>query len=201
MKRNQCNVIFSNNEEITLDIDIVLEFQLSSGMVISEDIFNKIITRQNTINANKTAYNYASYKPRTESEVRRKLMEKDFSETEIQTAILQLYKFNLLNDDKYITMFVESFLLKQSAGYKKIYVELIKRGIDQEKAESFLINYFDNTDVLSLAKKAANKKINQISYKPKEKQKRAVNDYLIRQGFDYNIVNQVISELFSSENI
>ena len=177
-----------------LSIDIVVKYHLIKNMKIEKDFLDNITKEQKMIDVKQTAYNFATYKQRTEFQVIKKLKEKNFSQEHIYAGLEFLKEFNLLNDEKYADVFVKEYTQRKNCGKNKTFLELRKRGIRKELAELTVKNYFDNVDSLELAKISTEKKLKLISAKPQEKQKLLLISHLQRQGFDWDTIKQILSQ-------
>lgn len=175
-------------------MDLVLEFKLGKGVILTEQLKNTILARQRIIDAKQRAVAFASYKPRTETQVRRKLQEVGFSTREQDLAIQYLKEFDYLNDAEYARMFVKDFLLRKPSSASRVKMELRKRGITELEAQEAIEQFFPKDDTSELALKAAQKKLRSVTHKPIEKQKTALIGYLQRQGFSWDIIKDILSK-------
>jgi regulatory protein len=197
---SKCLIEISNGETLVISTDLVLEYKLYKGMEIDDRFLESLLKRQSIIDAKQTAYNYVAYKPRTESQVRTKLKEKSFSNEAIDKSIEFLYEFKYLNDEKYALDFVRNYLNLRGAGKIKLAIELKKRGITQDLINNAIQTYFPE-DVASLAMETAKYYLKKISYKTIEKQKSSLRNYLLRQGFEYNIINTTMNDIFENSDL
>ena len=79
--------------------------------------------------------------------------------------------------------------------------ELLNKGIDKKIVEDALEQFFDNDsikyDEYTAAKELAIKKMNSYEKDDKAAKYRKLSGFLIRKGYSYDMVNQVVSELLS----
>ncbi|MFA6572260.1 MAG: regulatory protein RecX [Bacteroidota bacterium] len=196
IKRTQkCRITFDNEEMYNFSVDLVVKFNLVRGADINPVQLELITKEQRLIDAKQAGYNFASYKPRTEQQIRNKLSEKDFTDSEINTALNFLANFNLVDDEKYAKLFVKDYLKRKPAGAKKLQLELYKRGINKQTALSAIEEQLDSLDLESLAIKAGEKKMSLLHNKSDDKKKKALTDYLFRQCFDWEIIKSVLKHL------
>jgi regulatory protein len=182
-------------------LDLIMKYQLKKDMLFEESIKEKIIQEQRIINVKQAAYNFACYKQRTRKQVITKLKEKNFESSEISIAIDFLDEFKLLNDEKYAQLFAKEYINRKKCGEKKVYMELLKRGIEKQLAEKTINDIFPQDDKFDLALTNAKKKINMIKSKPLEKQKQLLISHLQRNGFDWDIIKKVLSSAFTENQI
>ncbi len=194
---SKCLVEMSDDYSVIISTDLVLEYKLHKGMQIEEDTLGSILSRQNNIDAKQTAYNYIAYKPRTESQVRSKLKEKLFPQDAIDKSIEFLYEFKYLDDEKYAMDFVKSYLNLKGAGRIKLAMELKKRGISKDHISNAIQTHFPE-DAAELTMTTAISYLKKISYKTLEKQKSSLRNFLLRQGFEYNNINNTMNEIFEN---
>ena len=194
---SNCFINFYNVEEpLIISMDLVLKYKLKKELFIESEKIQKILDEQNKIDAKQTSYNYAAYKPRTEFEVRKKLISKKFSEQNIELAIKFLREFDMIDDKKYAENYVRNYFVRKSSGKTKLINDLISKGIDRSLANKIVIAHYPNDKHQEIIKSATEKKLRTISYKPVDKQKKSLESYLLRQGFDWNSIKSVLSEYF-----
>lgn len=192
--KRQCKVGLDNGEQLNVSTDLALKYTLSKGRILDESTIEIINSEQRLISAKSSAYNYASYKPRTIRQVNERLKQKGFENSEITSAIEFLKQFDLLDDIKYCKSFIENTLLRKPIGKSKLFMELLKRGIDKDLATESIHQYFPENESMDLAKKSADKKMRMLRTKPIEKQKSSLIAHLQRHGFSYEIIKQVVAE-------
>jgi len=187
-RTNNCKLHLSDGRVFTISYDIIMQFKLSKNLQINQDLLNDVLNAQSIINAKQTAYNYVSYKPRTENEVRVKLQEKGYNSDVVETTIQFLVKFNYIDDYKIAKIISNSLVTRKNAGPLKIKMELKKKGINNYIIEDILRELDDEKDYYATALLAANKKMKMLAGKPTDKAKSSLYSYLQRQGFDFDII-------------
>ena len=194
---SKCKILFNDESSLECSLDLIIKYSLGKDSIIDEKLENAILKEQNIFDIKQTALNYASYKPRTKFQVKNKLKEKGFNSPEIQIAIDFLTEFKLLNDEKYARTFIKDYLLRKPCGKAKLKQELYKRGIPKNLIEDSINKYFPENDTMNLAKKASEKKLRTISYKPIDKQKKSLISFLQRQGFQWDIIKEILDSYFN----
>ena len=193
---SRCKVTLGTGDFFECSSDIVLKFKLGIGEKIDSAKIKIIKKEQNIIEAKQTAYNFASYKPRTIYQVKINLKDKGFEDDEIEPAISFLENFGLLNDTEYAEKFIKDLMKFKPAGKPKVIFELTKRGISKVIAEEVADKFFEEDDRLELAERALAKKLRTNAYKPTEKQKNAAISYLQSQGFEWDVIKGLIKKYF-----
>lgn len=198
-KSSHCEIYLDNGEIFDCSTDLILKYHLSIGTIIDENLKNKIELEQELITSKQIAFNYASYKPRTEYQVRLKLKEKGITELNIEASISFLIDFKLINDENYANMFLKDYSVRKPSGKQKLIFELIRRGINKELAQRLVNEFLLQQNNNLLIETAFEKKIRSISYKPIEKQKSSIVSYLLRQGFDWDLINNIVNNHFKDK--
>ncbi len=194
-KKYFVNFVDFTHDSIELGLDVIMKFNITKDLEIEDDVIEEAISEQSVKDAKLAAYNYVSYKPRSEFEVREKLRTKDYSQDNIDLAILFLYEFKLLDDEQFAQSYIEGYIRNKPSGKYKLIHELNKRGVEESLISKSIDKYYPDENALELALLAAKKHLKKVAYKPKEKQKKLTTDFLSRRGFDWDIINKAIDKL------
>lgn len=145
------------------------------------------------------AYFYLKFRPRTEKEIRsylyKKIKTKHWSQDDVEKVIEKLKEEDLIDDKKFIDLFVRDRLALKPKGKKVLIQELRQKGISDELIE----NYFSKNQIneeklaLEILKKRWLRFKNLDSQKRFEKSAR----FLISRGFNFNLVKKTIDKLKS----
>ncbi len=196
---SECWLNFNNGESIRCSIDIVSKYYLKRAMLINSELMNNILSEQRIINVKKSAYRYASFKPRTVYQVKDKLNQLGYEPSEIEIGINFLVQFNFLDDYAYAKNYIKNRAKAKKFGKSRIIIELKKLRINEELIETALSEDYDEEATYNDAVDAYHKKIRMLTNKPLDKQKRAVIDYLARRGFTWSIISKVLENNFNIE--
>ncbi|MEO1270070.1 MAG: RecX family transcriptional regulator [Myxococcota bacterium] len=109
--------------------DIVLDFGLHSGQLLTIERQQEVLQANGLIEARSKALEYISFKPRSEQEVRDKLHSREFSKEAIDAAIGRLKELGYLDDGRYAEAFARDRVVVQRYGPRRIERELHKRGV------------------------------------------------------------------------
>ena len=126
---------------------------------------------------------------RTEAELRSKLKLDMYPEDIIETVIQYVKGFRYIDDRDYARRFVES---RQGSKSKlEIKMSLLQKGISKEMVSEVLEEYYENRDESVAIRRLLEKK-RFSSERATEEEKRKMYGYLLRKGFRYEDVRQVI---------
>ena len=199
-----------NKERVNLFLDDEYAFSLSTELVykealkVNEEVDSKklgvLAEREGLIRCKDSALRIIERSYKTEKEVRDKLSLKGYEDNAINKSIEFLKEYNFINDIKYTKAFIKDKL--NSSGSNKIKYTLIQKGISKELIEEELSNLNEDNEkkvAIDLAKKKFMiiKKRENDNYKISGKLYR----YLLSKGYGYDIVNEVVKEVMSFDDI
>ena len=127
---------------------------------------------------------------RTESQLRTKLKQGGYTEEAAEAAIQYVKSFGYINDAEYTRSFIDS--RKEKKSKKELYAALIQKGVSPEIIEQV----FEETDYgeedSRQAIEALMRKRNYHPEKADAKEKQKMMGYLMRKGFSYQDVRNVL---------
>ena len=144
---------------------------------------------KNKPDAKNQALRFLEVMDRTESELRKKLKDKDYSDDEVNEAIDFVKSYNYINDERYARIYIESSRNKKSR--KKIEYDLRGKGLTKE----VILGAFEDCEPFSeteLIEKLAQKKLG--SEMPDYMKLQKVKSYLAGKGFCLSDINEVLSK-------
>lgn len=181
--------------------DVVLQAGLVTGQHLSIAEQQDLKEADAFMRAKESAVRYLGYRPRTEAEVRTKLKRQGFGDSIIARTIDRLHELAYLDDVAYAKMYVQRRFANKGYGPQRLRSELVKRGIARDLIDDTLSVFEEETDTLTKALEQAQKRWDRLQSEPDmRKRQRKVSDFLVRRGFTYDTVRQVLDELRSSEN-
>lgn len=131
------------------------------------------------------ALHYLKFRPRSVFEIEQKLKSKKISEEEIAKVISVLKKQELLNDNKFATMWVRDRNLLKPSGSYLLRLELRRLGISQEIIEEVLMAQDD--EPLALKALESKSRLRNADF-----QKKA--GFLQRRGFGTSVIYKILTK-------
>lgn len=144
--------------------------------------------------AYETLVKYLAGSARSEQECKNKLYDKGFHKGEVDFAIDKAKSYRYVDDEEY----VRTFLLfnKSRYGVRKIVYKLTtEKGVDKQKVEDIVYDEIDDDFEVELAEKFAKKFVKAKKITDKSDAKK-VGAHLFQKGFDWRIIDIVMSKLF-----
>lgn len=153
-----------------------------------DDLFEKYYT---------LVLRFLTFRPRSEKEVRDRLVKKHATEEIIDKIILELKNQNFLNDEKFVSWWVEQRTQFKPRSLRLIKIELRQKGIKSELIEEVLQKKETEVqnDVVS-AKQIVESRIHRFKDLSEFELLQKLGPQLARRGFDYDTIRQAIDEVF-----
>jgi len=141
------------------------------------------------------AHRLFTVRARSESELKDRLFRKGFDRDTIQSVISRLKDKNIINDERFARLWVESRMRTSPRGAILLRRELIEKGVPSSVIEGALLENREPED--RVAKRLAERKIKSLRGIPKIKAKRRLFDYLKRKGIKFDIIEEILTEFLN----
>lgn len=205
------NIFLDGQFAFGADEDLVVNRRLVVGKIIPPEDLDKILFEAEVGKMMERMYRLFSIRQRSEKEVRDDLKRKnleykvkgkdEISQLVIDSTIEVLKKKGLVNDLEFAKAWVKARRGSRQKGIRVIKQELFQKGIDKEIIEEVISGQVIGDSEEELAKKALEKKIKYWkNLEPQEFKKKAY-EFLLRKGFDYSIVKEVVNNSIDSSKI
>lgn len=177
--------------------DVVVKHRLQVGDTLTPAEQQEIEREEQYVQAKQTALNYLAHKPRTETEVRRKLRRADdVPDDVIEDVVARLYELQYLDDEAYAQDYVRNRFSSKKYGPVRIRRELVERGIDRHVAEEAVADLFADEDAAAAARQHAEKRWARLADEDDPRRRRQkLYRYLRRRGFTSDTINPILDDL------
>jgi regulatory protein len=146
------------------------------------------------------AVNLLTYKPRSIEELRERLLEKDWTNEEIVDEIIEKLKFyGYLNDASFAKTFAASQIRQKPVGKRVLKQKLAQKKLDKETVEEALERVLEETPEAEIIERAIEKRLRLKGRPETREETKKFYDYLLRQGFSYDLVSSKMRELNSRD--
>lgn len=184
------NVFVDDRFAFGLDGKLLVDFDLYKGKELTEQEIEKIKSGDSLSKCLEKAYRFLSFRPRSEKEIREKLLEK-FDEKTVEEAIKKLKEYNLINDLEFSRMWVNSRSGGRSA--RALGFELKKKGIEKSVIESAVESVTKEVELENALRLVESKS----KYRGLEKNEayKKIGGFLARRGYSYEIIKKVLEKI------
>ncbi|MBI3485786.1 RecX family transcriptional regulator [Candidatus Daviesbacteria bacterium] len=207
------NIFLDGQFAFGADEDLVVNFRLIVGKEIKSEDLNKLLFESEAGKLIDRVYSLLGVRQRSEKEIRDYLKTLSFkrkvkgneeiSELVVENLIEKLKSKDLINDQNFAKAWVDARRRSKSKGKIALKQELFQKGIDREIIEEVLSDEFRvHSSELSeeqLAKQALEKKLKSFSNLPYLEAKKKAFGFLVRRGFEYSVIKEVVEKLIKKE--
>lgn len=213
-QKGRFNIFLDSQFAFGADEDLVVNDRLIPGKVIQKEDLEKLLFEVEVGKLMDRLYGLLSIRARSEKEIRdylknlsfkRKLKDKEeIAQVSVDLIIERLKEKGLINDLEFAKAWVESRRRSKQKSLKVLKMELFQKGIDREIIEE--VARVESPDKVEdclrrqessegeLARLVLEKKIRiWKNLSPQEFKKKAI-EFLLRRGFDYEIIKEIIKE-------
>jgi len=167
---------------------------LSVGQDLDDEQINRLQSQDAGEVALDKAVKFISYRSRTESEIRRKLSVKGFSDEEIDKALDRLRSNGLVADEQYARSWVESRSASRPRSRRLMAMELRQKGVSDSDIEKALEETEDDD---KLAYQAATRYAHRLANLEWDKFRERLSAFLLRRGFAYGTISPFVRRVWS----
>jgi regulatory protein len=142
-------------------------------------------------------YRYCNYQERCHKEVRQKLLENGADEDEVSQLITEMIEENMLNEERYARAFARGKFRMKQWGRRKIVYELKQNQVSEYCVRKGLSEIDEDEYMLTLKKLSAQKAGELKKERNVFTRKSKLYRYLTQKGFESDLVQASINELYS----
>lgn len=201
------NIFLDDEFAFGADEDLVINRRLVVGKIIELEELEKILFEAEVGKLMERMYRWFSIRQHSEKEVKdyfriknqesRFKGKEEISQLIVDSVIEVLKKKGMVNDLEFAKAWIEARRKSKQKGIRAIKAELFQKGIDKEIIEEVTS---DNSQELSeeqLAKQALEKKMKPWKNLETQAFKKKAFEFLMRKGFEYEVVREVIEKVTS----
>src|SRR5215212_4881011 len=141
-----------------------------------------------------------TFKWRSIAELRERLLEKNWTNEEIvDDVIAKLEEYGYLNDEQFAKDFAASKIRQKPQGKRVLRQKLALKKVPKETVDAALEKVFEETPEAGLVEQAIKKRL-RLKGKPETREDtKKFYDFLLRQGFSYDLVSSKMREIGKEE--
>ena len=127
-------------------------------------------------------------------EIRRKLKQRGFGPSETKAAVAECERLNYIDDERTARVYIGQ-LVRRGFGFRRIAVELKKKGLQGKSIEDILVQQQSEIDERQIAGRVLQKKIKSFEREADLKKRRdKIYRFLDYRGFNRSIISDLIRE-------
>ena len=188
------NIYLNDEYAFAVDESTLIKFGLMKGKTLEQFDIDEIVYEDEIAKAFNKALHFLSFQMRSEYEVKKKLLDAGHGEAVVLEAIRKLENLGFLNDATYSKALLETKKRTMKKGPLAIRQDLKKKGIDKSLQDEVLES-FTYKEQLELAIQLAEKEVRAGTRKTPMQVKQKIQDVLMRKGYSFNIVSDVLENI------
>jgi regulatory protein len=190
-KRNHERVNIYLDGEFAFGLPIVDAARLRKGQVLSDEEIKALCAIDEVARAFDQAVTLLARRPYSAAEIRRHLETKRVALSVIEEVLARLSQSGYIDDRTFVQYWIENREQFKPRGARALQQELRQKGISQDLIDEAL----EVLDLHDSAYRAAQEKIRRLHGLKQSDFRVKLGSFLVRRGFDYDIVREVIERL------
>lgn len=196
-KRNSARVNVFIDGEFAFGLALDIAAALRTGQALSDEEIGALQHRDQIAVARERAVRLLARRPYSSTEIERNLRKNGFSDEVIDAVKHHLADTELINDGAFASFWVEQRETFRPRSRMALRQELQLKGIDRDTISDAL-SVIDEHDS---ARRLATKQARRWSQLDEDTFRTKLSGYLLRQGFGYDIVREVVRETWLATKI
>lgn len=192
-----------NPDRLNVELDGEYGFGLSRivaawlkvGDFLSEERINTLLQTESHEVAYQKAIHLLDYRPRTEKEIRVKLLQKGFETEEINAVIQRLQEVNLIQDQQFARMWIDNRNDFHPRSQRLMRYELRNKGVSEQMIDTALAESVSDQELAARAAAGYARRLNSLDQKEFRKR---LSAFLARRGFSYETVAPVVRSFLTA---
>jgi len=191
------NVFLDEKFAFSLEADVAVKEGVRTEQALSEDeieALKKADLFQRCLNA---AFNYLSYRPRSEAELRGRLQRRGFDGDNVAAVLARLKERGLVDDLAFAQFWKDNRQSFRPRSQWLTRLELRQKGVAQEIIDRVAAEVNDEDS----AYRAAIAKARRLSTADYESFSRRLGEYLKRRGFSYGLIKPTVERVWQERGV
>ncbi len=188
------NLFLEGRFAFGLSNKVVADAGLKQGDVLTEAQVADLLRREAYQQALQQAFNYLSYRQRSQQELRRYLAQKGHAPETIEATLGKLADYHYVDDQVFAQSWIENRQKFRPRGARLLRAELRQKGIDRETADQAIDDVAG--DERAQAEAAARRKLPTIKAGDYVEFGRKLGGFLQRRGFPPDVTWDVVRTLW-----
>jgi regulatory protein len=182
--KDRWNVFIDGVFACGINSNTLLKFQLKSGDETDENKLKEIQDFDEYLFSKKIAFDFLSYRIRSEKEIKDKLKGKDISQSSIERTIEHLKTLRLINDEEFARQLITEKLASKPVGKAVLKQKLVQKGINFKLSDEILKEFFSEDDEKEFVINNFDKYFRRVEGLDRQQKRKKMFDYLARKGFN-----------------
>ena len=192
---NRRNVFLDGSFAFGCNLNVVAQFRLREGMVLSEQQVRQIQLGEVKQECFDEAMHSLESRLHSRAELYKKLMRREYGEDVVNAVLDDLSRLGYVNDEQFAKTKAMSAAQHKYHGRRRAFMELLKAGVKGDVADKALDDVYDAHDSTAAARQLAEKQAPRLRKLEPVVARRRLVGMLQRRGFDYDLIKPVVDEV------
>jgi regulatory protein len=196
---NRRNIFLDGSFAFGCNLNVVAKFKLRQGMALSDEQVRHIQLGEVKQECFDRAMQYLGSRLHSRSEIRKKLMRRQYGDAVVDAVLEDLARLGYVNDERFARTKALSAAQHKHHGRRRAFLELMKAGVSGETADKAVGDVFAEHDSTAVARGLAQKQAARLRKLDPVVARRRLVGMLQRRGFDYESIKPVVDEVLGGE--
>jgi regulatory protein len=194
-RARRSNIFLDGKFAFSLDNEVIAREKLKVGCALPSDYVRELANIDHFQRCLNAAFDFLSFRPRSETETRQRLQRRGFESVEIERALSELKRLNLIDDAVFAEYWKENRNSFRPRSQRMVKLELRSKGVETAIVDEVV----DDIDDSQNAYRAAMEKARKVPVNDYQIFRRKLGGYLQRRGFGYGVINKVIDRVWAEK--
>jgi len=181
--------------------DTLVHFALQSGRDYSDGELDSIRRYDQVMLCRDQALRLLKHHSHLASELRRKLLDKNYSTTEIDAVIDYLVRNKYLNDSDYLQRFIQDEIHLKKSGPLLIRKKLYEKGVAGHVVDQRLRELYPQKKMQANAREWLSKKKRKLGKTDPRKLRQKLAAFLVQKGFEWDMISGLVRDADAPDDI
>ncbi|GKX66061.1 recombination regulator RecX [Inconstantimicrobium mannanitabidum] len=196
--KKRVNIYVNENFAFACDMELVYRYNLAKDAEIKIEDIREVLIEEEYISCKNYTLRILERGYKTEKEIEKKLIEREYSQETISRVQDFLKEYNFIDDRRYTSMYVKDKI--KNEGRNKIKYKLMQKGVAEETIAK-TINNVNEEDEYEGALALCEKKYRILIKRETDSRliKQKIFRFLASKGYDFDLINRIIRKVVNEE--
>ena len=195
-RNKRISVFVDGRFAFSLEGDVVVAGALRVGQELTASEAEKLAAKDQHQRGMNAAVRLLGYRPRSEAELRERLLRRGFEKATIDSVMGKLKEQNLVDDTAFAEFWKENRQSFRPRSQRMTRLELRRKGVDSGVIDRIVAEIDDGDS----AYRAAQPKARQMKAADYDVFRRRLGEYLRRRGFDYEVIKRTVEKMWQERD-
>jgi regulatory protein len=191
-RARRVSISLDGKPALNIEAEVFAQQMPRVGQELSQEQIEALKQQDERQRCHNAASRYLAYRPRSESELRQRLLKRGFTTDTICTVVAELTEKGLVNDAAFARFWKENRDTFSPRSRWLLSAELRQKGVTADVIEQVA----GQADDIESAYRAALKKAGRLPLGDYQIFRRRLGDFLMRRGYGYGVVQETVAELW-----